>query len=50
MALTVIVVYLTIAVSMIVDLAYVAPATSGIGYLILLTGVPVYFVTRRGLR
>jgi basic amino acid/polyamine antiporter, APA family len=44
------VIYLTIAILMIVDLAYVAPATSGIGYLILLTGVPIYFITRRGLR
>jgi APA family basic amino acid/polyamine antiporter len=33
---------------LIVDLAYLAPATSGIGYLLVLTGIPVYFVWRRG--
>jgi basic amino acid/polyamine antiporter, APA family len=31
----------------IVDLAWLAPATSGIGILIVLTGVPVYFFWRR---
>ena len=30
-----------------VDLAFLAPATSGIGMLIVLTGVPVYFLWRR---
>jgi APA family basic amino acid/polyamine antiporter len=30
------------------DLAYLAPTTSGIGYLLVLTGIPVYFVWRRG--
>src|SRR5205085_348673 len=33
---------------LIVDLAYLAPTTSGIGYLFVLTGIPVYFVWRRG--
>jgi APA family basic amino acid/polyamine antiporter len=33
---------------LIVDLAYLAPTTSGIGYLLVLTGIPVYFVWRRG--
>jgi APA family basic amino acid/polyamine antiporter len=37
-----------LAAFLIVDLAYLAPATSGIGYLIVLTGIPVYFVWRRG--
>jgi len=32
---------------LIVDLAFLAPATSGIGMLIVLTGVPVYFFWRR---
>jgi len=32
---------------LIVDLAWLAPATSGIGILIVLTGVPVYFLWRR---
>ena len=31
-----------------VDLAFLAPATSGIGMLLLLTGVPVYFFWRKG--
>jgi len=32
---------------LIVDLASLAPTTSGIGILIVLTGVPVYFFWRR---
>jgi APA family basic amino acid/polyamine antiporter len=36
-----------LAAWLIVDLAWVAPATSGIGMLIVLTGVPVYFGWRR---
>ena len=31
----------------IVDLAYLAPWTSGIGYLLVLTGVPVYLAWRK---
>jgi len=31
-----------------IDLAWLAPATSGIGILIVLTGVPAYFVWRVG--
>jgi len=34
---------------LIVDLAWLAPATSGIGILIVLTGVPVYFAWRKRL-
>src|SRR3954462_5814804 len=41
-------VYLTLALLLIADLAYLAPSTSGIGFVILLTGVPVYWVWRRG--
>ena len=33
---------------LIIDLAYLAPTTSGIGYLLVLTGIPVFFVWRRG--
>jgi Amino acid transporters len=36
-----------LAAILIFDLAYVAPSTSGIGILIVLTGVPVYFLWRR---
>jgi basic amino acid/polyamine antiporter, APA family len=32
---------------LIVDLAWLAPTTSGIGYVLVLTGIPVYFVWRR---
>jgi len=32
---------------LIIDLAWLAPTTSGIGILIVLTGVPVYFLWRR---
>jgi len=32
---------------LIVDLAWLAPATSGIGILIVLTGVPIYFIWRK---
>ena len=37
-----------LAALLIVDLAWLAPATSGIGILIVLTGVPVYFAWRKG--
>ena len=38
--------YVCLAVLLVVDLAYLAPATSGIGYLIVASGVPVYLVWR----
>jgi basic amino acid/polyamine antiporter, APA family len=34
----------------VVDLAYLAPATSGVGYLIVLAGFPVYLLWRRAGR
>ena len=37
-----------LAAFLIIDLAYLAPTTSGIGYLLVLTGIPVFFVWRRG--
>jgi APA family basic amino acid/polyamine antiporter len=43
-------VYLIIAALFIIDLAILAPSTSGIGYLLVLTGVPIYYVWRRGSR
>jgi basic amino acid/polyamine antiporter, APA family len=41
------IVSMLLAALLIVDLAFLAPATSGIGFLIVLTGVPVYFFWRR---
>lgn len=41
------VIYVGLAVLIILDLAYLAPWTSGIGYLIVLTGIPAYFIWRR---
>ena len=38
---------IVLAAILILDLAYLAPSTSGIGILIVLTGVPVYFLWRR---
>ena len=41
------IVFLTLSTFLIVNLAYLAPATSGVGYLLALTGIPVYFVWRK---
>ena len=41
------VIYIVIATLLIADLAYLAPTTSGIGYLLVLTGVPVYLAWRK---
>jgi basic amino acid/polyamine antiporter, APA family len=41
------IVSIVLAGLLIVDLAWLAPATSGIGILIVLTGVPVYFAWRK---
>ena len=41
------IIYIVIAVLFVIDLAYLAPSTSGIGYVIVLTGIPIYFVWRR---
>lgn len=40
-------VYIGLAVLIVLDLAYLAPSTSGIGYLLVLTGIPVYFLWRK---
>jgi APA family basic amino acid/polyamine antiporter len=44
------VIYITIAGLLILDLAYLAPSTSGIGYILVLTGVPVYLAWRKRAR
>ena len=41
-------IYISMALLLILDLAYLAPATSGIGFLLVLSGIPVYLVRRRG--
>jgi APA family basic amino acid/polyamine antiporter len=40
-------VYILLALLLVLDLAYLTPETSGIGYLLVLTGVPVYFIWRK---
>jgi APA family basic amino acid/polyamine antiporter len=40
-------IYIVLAGLFILDLAYLAPSTSGIGYLLVFTGIPVYMVWRK---
>ena len=40
------IIFLVLSILLIINLALLAPATSGIGYLIALTGIPVYFIWR----
>jgi basic amino acid/polyamine antiporter, APA family len=39
-------VYILLALLLVLDLAYLTPETSGIGYLLVLTGIPIYFLWR----
>jgi APA family basic amino acid/polyamine antiporter len=39
--------YIAIALFFVIDLGYLAPRTSGVGYLIVLTGLPAYLIWRR---
>jgi len=41
------IIYVVLAGLFIVDLAILAPSTSGIGYLLVFTGIPVYLIWRR---
>ena len=41
------IIYIVIAGLFVLDLAYLAPSTSGIGYLLVLSGIPIYLVWRR---
>jgi APA family basic amino acid/polyamine antiporter len=41
------IIYIVLALLLVLDLAYLTPATSGIGYLLVLTGIPVYFIWRK---
>jgi APA family basic amino acid/polyamine antiporter len=40
------IIFLTLSVLLVINLAILAPATSGIGYLLTFTGIPVYFIWR----
>ena len=40
-------IYIVIAGLFIIDLAILAPSTSGIGYLLVFTGIPIYFIWSR---
>ncbi|HEV8195024.1 MAG TPA: hypothetical protein VGP87_00175, partial [Gemmatimonadales bacterium] len=42
--------YIALAGLLILDLAYLTPFTSGAGYAIVLTGVPVYLIWRKSAR
>ena len=44
------VIYIALAALVVIDLGYLAPSTSGVGYLIVLAGFPVYLLWRRGAR
>src|SRR5437667_10980162 len=39
-------IYISVAMLVILDLAYLAPTTSGIGFMLVLSGIPVYFLRR----
>lgn len=41
------IIFLTLSILVILTLLYLAPATSGIGYLLALTGIPVYLIWRK---
>ena len=41
------IVYIAIALLLVIDMAYLTPKTAGIGYLLVLTGIPVYFLWKR---
>jgi basic amino acid/polyamine antiporter, APA family len=40
-------IYILLALLLVIDLAYLKPTTSGIGYLLVLTGIPVFLIWRR---
>ena len=40
-------IYVALALLLVVDLAWLAPSTSGIGYLIVASGIPAYLLWRR---
>lgn len=40
-------IYISLALLLVIDLALLKPQTSGIGYLLVLTGIPIFFIWRR---
>lgn len=42
-------IYITLAALLVLDLGYLAPSTSGTGYLLVLTGIPFYLAWRRAV-
>jgi len=40
-------IYILLALLLVIDLAILKPKTSGVGYLLVLTGIPVYFLWRK---
>ena len=40
-------IYIALALFFVIDLGYLAPRTSGVGYLIVLTGLPAYLIWRK---
>jgi APA family basic amino acid/polyamine antiporter len=43
-------VYIALALTLVADLVYLAPKTSGIGFALVLTGIPVYLIWRQTAR
>jgi APA family basic amino acid/polyamine antiporter len=41
------IIYIFLALLLVIDLAYLTPATSGIGYLLVIAGIPVYLIWKR---
>jgi APA family basic amino acid/polyamine antiporter len=43
-------VYVVLATLLVLDLVYLAPGTSGVGFLLVFAGLPVYLAWRKGSR
>jgi len=43
-------IYILLALLLVIDLAFLKPTTSGIGYLLVLTGIPVFLIWRRKVK
>jgi APA family basic amino acid/polyamine antiporter len=43
-------IYIFLALLLVIDLAFLKPTTSGIGYLLVLTGIPVFLIWRRNAK